>query len=194
MGGASHDGFLLAPHGFRLTPVDTMSDSSSTLRPLAGLAAIAFPGAGHVLLGDVKRGLWIAAGILGMFFGGIFIGGVDVIDSKEDLPWFFGQALVGPIAFGVDSIYQNHFKVREVTPRGTIIRSANPNEGRDPKTGAPALGGTPPNIKSMGKMNEMGTLFATIAGMINLIAIIDAAWPDRRRLDQIERERAGGKA
>jgi hypothetical protein len=29
-------------------------------------------------------------------------------------------------------------------------------------------------------MNEIGTLYSTIAGMLNLIAIIDAGFPSRR--------------
>jgi hypothetical protein len=31
----------------------------------------------------------------------------------------------------------------------------------------------------VGKVNELGTLFSTIAGMLNLIAIIDAGFPGR---------------
>lgn len=149
------------PHGFN---------------PVAGIAAILFPGAGHVAGGERKRGILIAVGILGLFVGGILIGGIDVIDSKEDRVWFYGQALVGPLAFGVDYIHQNHFKVRI----GGERRSANPGEGREPD-GRPKPGGAPPNIKSLSKVNELGTLFATVAGMLNVIMIVDAAFPARRR-------------
>jgi hypothetical protein len=63
------------------------------------------------------------------------------------------------------------------------VRSANPDEIRNPDgTPSPAgPGQLPPNSKSLGRMNELGTLFSTIAGMLNLIVIIDASMHGRRR-------------
>lgn len=51
-----------------------------------------------------------------------------------------------------------------------VLRAANPanNEG-------------PPYTRSLGRANELGILFCTIAGFLNLICIVDAAW--RRRAD-----------
>lgn len=140
-----------------------------------------------------------------MFAAGIFIGGIDVVDRREDFPWFLGQAIVGPVAFGTDWLHQNHFKVW--VPVSGTTRSALPNEYRNPMTGAPVMTvldattnkptarisigpgpadvkvispAWPPNIKSLGRMNELGTLFCTIAGMMNLICIVDAAFSRRR--------------
>jgi hypothetical protein len=48
----------------------------------------------------------------------------------------------------------------------------------DPRTGQVRLAtgaDRPPNVKSLGRVNELGTLFCTIAGMLNLIAVIDAS-------------------
>ena len=161
--------------------------NDQSIQPVAAIAACIFPGLGHVVLGQTRRGILIGIGILFLFFGGIFIGGIDVIDSKEDRIWFLGQALVGPVAFGVDYVHQQHFKIREYgydsNGKKTIVRatrSANPDEGRN-ADGSSKPGGTPPNSKSIGKVNELGTLFAAVAGMLNLIAIIDAAAPTRRR-------------
>ncbi len=152
-----------------------------TFSPAALLAAILLPGAGHVVAGERTRGLWISSGVLGLFFGGLLIGGIDAVDSKEDRIWFVGQALVGPLAFAVDYAHQNHFKIRsdQLRGRGYTVRSADPGEGRKPD-GTLDLPGTPPNEKSIAKVNELGTLFATIAGMLNLIAIIDIAAPTSR--------------
>ncbi len=173
------------------------------LQPVAGLLAILLPGLGHWSLGYRRRARLIATGVLAMFVSGLVIGGIDSVDRREDFPWFLGQALVGPIAFGVDYLHQNHFKVRVAA---TGVRSAYPNETRDPQTGASIvtqvdpvtgkstarlsgttpLNGTtmtpadPPNVKSLSRMNELGTLFCTIAGMMNLICIIDAAFSRRR--------------
>lgn len=151
--------------------------ASPAFKPLALVAAALFPGLGQAVAGDIKRGACVALGILGLFFGGLFIGGIDVVDAKEDRVWFYGQALVGPLAFGVDYVHQSRFKVRE--PGTGVVRSAYPTEGRNPRTAEPVAGGSPPNTKSIGKMNEIGTLFATIAGMLNVIAMIDAALPGR---------------
>lgn len=151
-------------------------DATPAFRPLPFLGALVFPGLGHALAKERGRGLCVAVGVLGLFFGGIFIGGIDVIDSREDKVWFYGQALVGPMAFGVDAIHQKQFKVTD--PATRLTRSAYPSEGRS-ADGKPVPGGRPPNLKSIGKMNEIGTLFATIAGMMNLIAAIDAGFPPR---------------
>jgi hypothetical protein len=149
-----------------------------SFRPAALIAAVLLPGLGHFLSGERLRGVLIACGVLGLFFGGMFIGGIDVIDSREDRIWFFGQACVGPVAFGVDWVHQNKFKV--IDPKTKQLRSANPDEGRDAR-GFAIAGGTPPNEKSINKVNDLGTLFATIAGMMNLIVILDAGFPTRTR-------------
>jgi hypothetical protein len=150
-------------------------------QPVALVAACLLPGAGHALLGDRRRGILIGAGVLGLFFGGLLIGGIDAVDRREDFVWFVGEALVGPIAFAVDYYHQNHLKVRD-RPGGPV-RSAYPNEVRDPRGLAAQVLETdprkPPSVKSIGRVNELGTLFCTIAGMMNLIVIIDAAFRHR---------------
>ena len=182
-------------------------DSQTLFSPKGLLLGLIFPGAGHMATGQVARGLLVAIGVLGLFFGGIFIGGIDVIDSEEDRIWFIGEALVGPIAFGVDYAHQNRFKAYDPSALGVssqaeldrmVRRSAYPSETR--VTTAITLSGgqvvtipyfqpagpgqARPNKKSIGKINELGTLFATIAGMMNLIAVIDAAFPSPRRKEQ----------
>lgn len=148
--------------------------------PVALLAGVVFPGAGHMARGEVKRGLAACSGVLGLFLGGMLIGGIDVVDRREDQFWFIGQALVGPLAFGVDYYHQNHLKVVDQRQGKPYLRTAYPTEGRDPKTGKPVLGGTPPNTKSVSKVNELGMLSCCLAGMLNLIVVIDAGWPTRR--------------
>lgn len=175
-------------------------------QPIAMLLAIVLPGAGHAFLGETRRAVLIACGVLGLFFGGILVGGVDVVDKKEDFVWFLGESLVGPIAFGTDYYHQHFLKVRGERGR---LRSAYPYEMRagngeavlvrneetgeflplalrstgepilDRATGKQRMGTAsdrPPNSKSVGRVNELGTLFAAIAGMLNLICIIDASF------------------
>jgi hypothetical protein len=178
-------------------------DSHTAFNPKGLIFGVLLPGAGHMATGQMARGLLVAAGVLGLFFGGIFIGGIDVVDSQEDRIWFIGEALVGPLAFAIDGAHQNVFKAYDPAIMGTARmadlekaqkRSGYPDEMRVTRTlsfGSGSVtvpvwttataGAGPPNKKSIAKVNELGTLFATIAGMVNLIAIIDAAFPTARR-------------
>jgi hypothetical protein len=145
------------------------------------ILAIVLPGLGHWSLGQRRRAPLIAAGVLGLFVSGLLIGGIDCVDRRENPVWFAGQAIVGPIAWGVDWAHQNHFKVRDAA--NALPRSPRPDEVRDAQ-GLARPGGEgrlPPISKSLGKMNELGTLFAAVAGMLNLIVIVDAAFHTPRR-------------
>ncbi len=174
------------------------------LEPVAGLLALLLPGLGHFYLGERERGVLIAAGILGLFFGGMLIGGIDVVDSREDTIWFAGQSLVGPVAFAVDYVHQHRLKVvgKDIVENREVmrLRTANPGHTRGPdgREIEAAPGVPPPNSKSLGRMNELGTLFATIAGMLNLIVIIDALLHARRETDpailHAQRPLSGGRA
>ncbi|MEZ6242707.1 MAG: DUF6677 family protein [Phycisphaerales bacterium] len=156
---------------------------------VAGILACLLPGAGQFYRGEPYRGVMAAVGVLGLFLGGMLVGGIDVIDSREDKIWFVGQAFVGPVAFGINYVHQTRFKALD--PDTRLPRSGHPDEMRvsrdldaDGKTEpvwAPATDGKgPPNVKSVAKMNEIGTLAATLAGMLNFIIILDALLPTSR--------------
>lgn len=174
------------------------------LQPVAAILAVAFPGLGHFYLGHTLRATCICVGVMGMFLTGLFIGGISSIDRRDNFIWFLGQALVGPPTLVVDYLHQNHFKVRDMH----VIRSARPDEARDPQTGAPlpiymdknvptartASGqiispAYPPYVKSLGRTGELGTLFITIAGFMNVIVVVDASFnvrvPRRRTAQPI---------
>lgn len=139
--------------------------TTDTAHPVPALLAILLPGLGHFALGERRRAAMICAGVLGLFFGGILIGGIGVIDKKEDFWWFVGQACVGPVAFGADWVHQNRFKV--VDPATGRRITAPPPPDPDAK---------PAYSKPIGRMHEIGALYAALAGLLNLIAVIDAGW------------------
>lgn len=135
--------------------------------PVAGVLACLLPGLGHWYLGEAKRGVLIAVGVLWIFFGGVLIGGIDSVDRVEDKWWFVGQAGIGPIAFAVDLVHQTQFKV--IDDDGVPV---TPPPGPEARA-----------TKSIGHANEIGSLFGAIAGMLNVMCVIDALWrprPDRR--------------
>jgi hypothetical protein len=160
------------------------------------------PGLGHVLLGQPRRGMAVAAGILGLFFGGLLLGGIDTVDSREDRLWFYVHAFVGPLAFGADWVNQNQFKAwsMDASPTGRLeprLRSAYPGEVRvtsaqgdsmpfpqlvqTPQWGdASVYQGRPGAGKSVGKVNEVALLMCALAGMLNLVAVLDVLFNRRR--------------
>ncbi|MFT3687036.1 MAG: hypothetical protein QM783_19295 [Phycisphaerales bacterium] len=200
-------------------------------QPLAALLALVFPGLGHWYLGQRRRGVLVAVGVLGLFLTGVLTAGIDAVDSggwyitkfcsmtgkkppfaktDGDPVWFLGQMFCGPLAFGVDYYHQMHLKVLEPMGKDFALRTAKPNEIRDPRTGAPiqvrddanknpieftdpltgqrrmsTAADRPPYVKPLARVAEVGTLSCTLAGMLNLIAIIDCAF-NRRRHDEDE--------
>lgn len=154
-------------------------DFTSVIDPLAGVLALMLPGLGHWVRGERRRGRLICAGVLGLFATGLLVGGIEVVDRRESRIWFMGQAGVGPLALGVDWVHQNVFK--GVDRESGVRRSAMPGETIGPggwiEDAEP--GQRPPKIRSVAKVNELGTLFCAVAGMLNLIVILDATFPRR---------------
>lgn len=155
------------------------------------------------MLRQPRRAAAIASGVLGLFFGGLLLGGLDTIDSREDRLWFYVHALVGPLAFGADWINQNQLKAwaMEESPAARpvpVFRSAYQGEVRvkaevDGRRPYPALEAMPQwgradefsgprgAGKAVGKVNEVALLMCALAGMMNLVAVLDAAFNRRAR-------------
>ncbi len=94
------------------------------------------------------------SGILFLFFSGLLIGGLDAVDMKQDRIWFVGQALNGPIAFIADFLNQ------------ALIQN-QPDEIRVHRV-------------SLAHVNWLAMLFITLGGLMNLVVILDAFYPQNR--------------
>ena len=136
-------------------------------QPIAGLMAAALPGLGYLWFAQPLRAAYVFVSVMALFFGGMLIGGIDVIDRREDRWWFLVQAGVGPTAFVVDHIHQRYYKLDFGNGRRL---SGMPDADENPG------GVAAPSRKSVGRVNESGMLMAALAGMMNLIAIIDCLW------------------
>ena len=164
--------------------------------PLAGLAALIFPGAGHLVLGRSKRAFLACVGVMGLFLFGLLIGGIDAIDSKSDRIWFFGQTLVGAPTVVVNYIHQSQFKAAD--PNNRVIRSGFPGEQRVIMNDQPvwqpltqdqiAQGLGPPNVPGLGRINEIAMLSIVLAGMLNLIVFLDALMPSPEKLPKPKKQ------
>ncbi len=161
-------------------------DRRRTFVPVAGILALLLPGLGHLYLGLRQRGARIACGVFGLFALGLIVGGLDVVDAEEDPWWYAGQALVGPPAWAANYAHQTWFKFpahsyegRRKPEPGEVVTSTGQIEwGGD----ADAADAEPPAMsRSIGRVNEVGSLACALAGMMNLIAILDAVFPPLRR-------------
>ncbi len=129
------------------------------------------PGLGQIMLGHRRRGLLAMTGILGLFLCGIFIGGVDCVDRREDRLWFYAQAGAGPIAFAADWTNSGLLKNGKV---GELIESPPSN----PRAPAPLVS----SFKTVTVASEIGTLYCALAGLMNIVVLLDAL--KRRQIDK----------
>ena len=142
---------------------------------LSFVLAWALPGLGHWWLGERRRGVLAGGGVLGLFVCGVLIGGVDCVDQKEDGPWFLAQAWAGPVAYATDAANEWLLKTGRV---GELLPSpGNPMPRPD--------GSRPPepmvsSYKGLGTVNDVGTLFTALAGLMNLVVMLDAAHRARK--------------
>jgi hypothetical protein len=160
--------------------------------PLVAIAGWLIPGGGYLLIGQKLRGIVIGITIVCLFVMGLLIAGIRVIDvpgyddqgrrveldsrgmkidhaARPDVsgewalwsrpfsevankPWFVGQILAGPIC-----LISAHYSLDLAQPRnpGSIYSIV-------PKTHS--------------RIAEIGTLYTAVAGMLNLLAIIDSAY------------------
>lgn len=137
----------------------------SQFNALAMVLAWVLPGLGHISLGDRRRGVLIMAGTLFLFLGGILIGGLDVVDRRNDRLWFLAQAGCGPIAFVAD------FANARLLQSGRIGELYDAGSGRLNGPDQPPVS----SLSGLSHVNEYGTLFGALAGMMNVIVIMDAA-------------------
>ncbi len=123
---------------------------------VAGVLAWLLPGMGHFVLGERRRGgiLFVSIGVL--WLAGLLIGGVGVCDRQERPFWYLGQMLVAP-TWAVNS-YNQRLKQRPSYP---------------------PLPGRPHDYEpSFGHVNEQGVLYTALAGLLNLLAMIDVIFYD----------------
>ncbi len=141
------------------------TDSQPRWHFAAAVAGWLLPGLGHLLLGQRGRGLVIAGAILGLWTAGLLIGGISVIErrseSGEFRPWFIGQVVIAPslaVDYYHDSLRRRH--------RSNYNSLALPEPGQDPL----------PYVPAFGRAHELGTLYTSLAGLLNLLAILHVAY------------------
>ncbi len=116
----------------------------------AAVAAWLLPGLGHWLLGERRRAAVLAAAIGALWMLGLIIGGIGVFDARRNTWWFVGQMLTAP------SVVAEQVRERFIPERDT------PEDTQ-------GISYVPP----LGRTAEQGVLFTALAGLLNLLAMID---------------------
>ncbi len=146
---------------------------------IAGFLALLFPGLGHIYQGRIGKGLIFSVCILGLFFYGVFL------SSGHDVGWgrsvycnwqpndkryfFFAQMFVGLPA--APALIQSYIVQSGAAPiLNGLMAPPCATEQAEPKTNY-----TFHEIrKALNKNFELGTIYAVIAGLLNLLVVFDA--------------------
>lgn len=145
----------------------TDTTNESQLNFGAAVLGWVVPGLGQVVIGEKRRGILAMIGVLGLFFCGLLIGGLDCVDKQEDKLWFAGQAAAGPVAIG--AAYANQALLKSAAPGSMVPTPPSPNEQ--------AIGSPPRMVtkrKGLAHANEIGTLCCFLAGLMNMVVLMDA--------------------
>ena len=134
----------------------------------AAAAGWLLPGLGDPVTGHVARGLILAVTLTSLWLAGLAIGGLSVVDRQNDPAWFLGQALIAPSLladrYRGRLVAEHHAAHREVTTRhaGRLLPRFNP-----------------PFEPAFGRARELGTLYTSLAGLLNLLAMLDVVYRPR---------------
>jgi len=145
-------------------PTDSPLSQESTSPLLIAVAAWAMPGLGYWLIGEKIRAVICGVCVLAIFLMGLLIGGVRVVTP--------------PAGLGLDPILQKPWFCGQVLAGPIAIVSAT------------AASYTSPDRESTSRSNEIGMLYTAIAGMLNLLVMMDAAHRSTLPAETTEPERA----
>jgi hypothetical protein len=145
-----------------------MSDTAQqSFRPLLAVLGWVFPGLGQWFAGARLRGVFAAVGVLGLFFSGLLVGGLDCVDSEEDRLWYIGQLGAGPLVIVADVANTQLLKSGRAAP---LISAAAPYGTAVNPADLPKFS----SFKGLAHSNEFGTLLVFLAGLMNLVVLLDA--------------------
>jgi hypothetical protein len=181
---------------------DHLSENSPQWHLHAGIAGWLIPGLGHIVLGQRKRGIILMIAILSLWGGGILIGGISVIDQydrTEPQPtatkltrswWFYGQAMIGPsiVVERMRNSMAHSYAQQRADHNGYGVFSGDPRTVIVPTQEGEEI--APPYEPSLARVAEQGTLFTALAGLLNLLAIMDAMYCDPKRRMRFENPQA----
>jgi len=151
--------------------------------PLVALVGWLVPGGGYVMIGQRARGVVVGITILLIFVAGLLIGGVRVIDSsfiesvQQRQERERGDADARREAQRAGKTYYPTNPIARVLQKPWFIGQVLTGPVAIASNGVAARwGGEAGAPFSHARVYEIGVLYTAVAGMLNLMAIIDSAY------------------
>jgi len=174
-------------------------EGPSAVGYLAIVLAWAVPGLGHLIVGERNRGLLFAFTIHALFGLGLILGGIKAINPPDQPIWTYTQYLAGwpmLISGRVERSWMGQTP-QEPSRFNDLIReyasnrpSATDNsEVEDRKAYARKMFSTYPILTYHPKIQDIGSVYCGIAGMLNLLVMFDVLL----RVTGTERETAADR-
>jgi len=142
----------------------------SPVAPVIALVlAYLVPGAGHIYLGRMKRGLILGITIGALFWSGVAVGGVMTVDPERERWWFAAEMLTG--IHGIVGWYrQQDYNSRALrraeekglgpaSPQGQAYMDAQLKKDR---------------VALVAPADTVARAYAGVAGLLNLMCLFDA--------------------
>lgn len=179
------------------TPDPAAARLSVAPAPVVALFGWVVPGGGYFLIGETGRGIIICVTIFAVFLAGLLIAGIRVVDvpgfddagrkvfvyprrpspNKPDIVEVRNTNGAGRwvlLAHPLNEIANKVWNVPQFMAGPIYLVSANFSVrlARPDTTTSPPTPGVP---RIHGRLAEIGTLYLAVAGVLNLLAIIDSA-------------------
>ncbi len=134
-----------------------------TRMPVAGLLAWLVPGLGHIYLGHRVRGLVCLVTITATFWTGVAIGSVrGTVDPHKRKLWFVAQLGTAGNALAGYALH-----------RWTVSAASDAGARLESRTSRSRTSGTEKSTAHWASA-EVGVHYAGVAGLLNLLVILDA--------------------
>ena len=155
-------------------PIMPFGMALPAIQPGRMLLAWLLPGGGYFAERRHARGVRAMGGVLFLYLCGLLVGGLDAVDRKHDGIWFYAQAFNGPLAFATDFA-----RSRLSSINGRDIQDISWE--RTPALGERWLAKDQEVMdvvrrQGLSHVNEVGTLFIALGGLMNLVLILEAGF------------------
>jgi len=134
-----------------------------------GAMAWLVPGAGHYLLDEKRRAAVILVAIVLTFFVGLYVGSIGVIDPVNAKPWYAAQVMNSPAVFFLGDHVASRYHAAEEEAR------------RQARMGRDAGRTMSQAYLVFGRAGEIGQIYTSVAGLLNLLCIVNAIYVAHQR-------------
>ena len=121
---------------------------------LIGIGALAWliPGAGHFALNERRRGIVIFVMIVLTFIVGLYVGSIGVVDPVTAKPWYAAQMMSSPVVLVLGSHVADAHRQAQAQHNPELAYLV------------------------YGRAGEIGQIYTSIAGLLNLLCIVNAIY------------------